>query len=256
MSRGLVHSLFIALLGSVVLQAAPPATVATPVPTILERFLSLDDAAPKRYRALRRLDARNGRHRAAWMDVWTEGDEVGGFRYSVVGEGGSAYIRTKIFRASLESEKKLYASDEIDRAAVTPENYLFGEADASGGLSALEVTPRRKDVLLVDGAIFLNPDDGDLVRIEGRLSKAPSFWIRHVDIVRSFRRVAGARVPVSLEAVANIRFAGKAVLRMSYDYAMVNGHIVGDPQPRTANDAAPRFESDAAPRFDPAEDED
>ena len=46
-------------------------------------------------------------------------------------------------------------------------------------------------MLLVDGTIYLNPDNGELVRMEGRLAKSPSFWTRRVEIVRWYRRIAG-----------------------------------------------------------------
>jgi hypothetical protein len=140
-------------------------------------------------------------------------------------------------RVPLEAEKKMCESGELDRAALTPANYVFGAGADIGELSAVAVTPRRKDVLLIDGSIFLLPDTGDLVRVEGRLSKAPSFWIRQVNIVRSFQRIAGARLPVAVEAVANIRLAGKASFRMTYDYEMVNGQRVGSPEARVADAA-------------------
>ena len=37
--------------------------------------------------------------KTAWMDVWTEADGDGGFTYTVVAEGGSGYIRSKVFRS-------------------------------------------------------------------------------------------------------------------------------------------------------------
>jgi hypothetical protein len=166
------------------------------------------------------------------MDVWTESDESGAFKYTVVAQGGSGYIRSKVFLASLEQEKKMYASGEPNRAGLTRENYLFAEGAATDGLSAVAVTPKRKDVLLVDGSIYLRPEDGELMRIEGRLSKAPSFWIRQVDVIQSYRRIAGIRMPVAVEAVASIRLAGKATFRMTYEYETVNGQKVGTPEPR------------------------
>ena len=241
MSRGLSRSLLVALLAAPLLLdtgeiSASAASGTDPrFPGVLQRFLALDDPSPTAYRALRRLEARNPNlNKSAWMDVWTESDAGGQFKYTVVAESGSGYIRSKVFLASLETEQKMYASGAPDRAAVTPDNYSFAEGAAADGLSAVIVTPRRKDVLLVDGSIFLKPEDGDLVRIEGRLSKAPSFWIRQVEIVRSYRRIAGVRMPVAVEAVANIRFAGTATFRMTYEYETVNGQRVGAPEPRLA----------------------
>jgi hypothetical protein len=201
---------------------------------ILQRFLALDDPTPTQYRALRHLEARNEKfEKSAWMDVWTEADGSG-FRYVIVSEDGSDYIRSKVFRATLDTERKMWAAGTPDQAALTTANYVFHDRGAqSDGLTSLTMTPRRKDVLLVDGSIFLNPDDGELVRMEGKLSKSPSFWTRRVEIIRWYRRIAGFRMPTAIESVANIRIAGDSTFRMSYEYESINGRRVGNPQPRT-----------------------
>jgi hypothetical protein len=204
-------------------------------PVILQRFLALEDPTPSQFRALRHLEARNDKfEKSAWMDVWTEGD-ASGFRFVVIGEGGSEYIRTKVFRASLETEQKMWASGEPDKATVTLANYVFEARSAQqpDGLLSLAMKPRRKDILLVDGSIFLNPDDGELVRMEGRLSKAPSFWARRVEIVRWYQRIAGFRMPTALESVAHVMIAGPSTFKMTYEYETINGQRVGNPQPRT-----------------------
>jgi len=231
---------FAAMLAAQVVAAGGPSNTAPP---ILQRFLSLDDPTPTQYRALRHLEARNEKfEKSAWMDVWTEGD-ASGFRYAIVSEDGSEYIRSKVFRQTLETERKMWAAGTPDQAALTLDNYVFEERGAQpDGLALLAVTPRRKDVLLVDGSIYLNPHDGELVKMEGRLSKSPSFWTRRVEIVRWYRRIAGFRMPTSLESTANVRIAGVSTFRMSYEYESINGQRVGNPQPRTLarNDTAPR----------------
>ncbi|HMD37411.1 MAG TPA: hypothetical protein VKH42_20695 [Vicinamibacterales bacterium] len=208
---------------------------------ILQRFFAIDDPTPQSYRALRHLEAENGRFDStAWMDVWTEAD-ASGFRYQIVAEEGSDSIRTRVFRETLKSERGMWASGAPDHAGFTSENYVFEDRGSrADGLAWLIVKPRRKDVLLVDGSIFLDPHDGDLVRLEGRLSKSPSFWARHVDIVRRYRRIAGVRMPVSLESVASVLIAGTSTFRMTYEYETINGHRVGDPQPRRASYTASR----------------
>jgi hypothetical protein len=233
MSRGLGRSVAIASFAA--LLAAHPGADGpeNTAPAVLQRFLSLDDPAPTQFRALRHLEARNDKfEKSAWMDVWTEGD-ASGFRFTIVSEEGSDYIRSKVFRATLETERKVWAAGGAGRAALTPANYVFEERGAQpDGLTLLTMTPRRKDVMLVDGSIYLNPDDGELVRMEGRLAKAPSFWTRRVEIVRWYRRIAGFRVPTSLESTANVRVAGVSTFKMSYEYESINGQRVGNPQPR------------------------
>ena len=83
--------------------------------------------------------------------------------------------------------------------------------------------PKRKDVVLVDGRMVLSPDGTDLVRIEGRLSKNPSFWTSRVNIVRRYDRIGGVRVPVRLDTIAQIKIAGESTMSMIYDYEMING---------------------------------
>lgn len=207
-----------------------------PAGSTLERFLAREDPAPTQFRALRHLEARNDHfEKSAWMDVWTEGD-ASGFSYRIVAEEGSAYIRSHVFRASLEAERALWASGAPGRAGLTPVNYVFEDLGIQpDGLTSFAVKPRRDDVLLVDGSIFLNPDDGDLVRMEGRLSKSPSFWTRRVEIVRWYQRIVGVRMPVALESVANVRIAGESTFRMKYDYESVNGQRVGAPEARAGS---------------------
>jgi hypothetical protein len=209
-------------------------------PTILERFLSIADPPPTQVRALRHLEARNDHFDSgAWLDVWTDVDRSG-FRYTIVGEGGSEYIRSHVLVAALKSEKDLWSSGAIERATFTPENYEFElQGLQPDGLVSMSVKPRRKEPLFVEGSLFLNPEDGDLVRIEGRLVKSPSFWTRRVEIVRWFRRVAGIRLPVAVESTANVLIAGRSTFRMDYAYESVNGRRVGNPQPRLASAAAP-----------------
>jgi hypothetical protein len=196
--------------------------------SVLQRFLARGDQPTVEYCAVRHLEAQNTRFGAsAWMDARTEYDRAGGFRFEVLAEGGSAYIRKKVLRAALEGEQKLWAAREPERASLTPDNYTFQDAVAIvDGLAALGVKPRRKDILLVDGVIYVQSDDGELKRIEGRLSKAPSFWTRSVEIRRQYERILGVRVPVLIESVAQVRVAGRSTFRMTYRYESINGRPV------------------------------
>jgi len=221
MSRGLSLSLLVVALSGGLLVQTP---FGAERPPSLERLLALGDPDPWQYRALRHLEARNDKMgKSASMDVWTEGD-ANGFRYQIVSEEGSEYIRNRVFRQTLATEKAMWSSDEPNKAALTPDNYAFEDAGPQpDGSCSLVVRPLRKDVLLVDGKIFLSPTDGDLIRMEGKLSKSPSFWTRHVQIKRWYKRFAGIRMPVALESTANVRIAGQSTFRMTYEYESVNG---------------------------------
>ena len=237
MSRGLSRSLMITPIVAMLVANAGAAGPApgTQNPSILERFLALDDPTPTQYRALRHLEANNDHfEKSAWMDVWTEAGPSG-FRYEIVAEEGSDYIRNRVFRATLETERKVWASGAPDKAGFTPANYTFEDRGAHpDGLASLAVKPLRKDMLLVNGTIFLRPDDGELMRLEGELVKAPSFWTRRVQIVRHYQRFLGIRMPVALETTAAVRIAGRSTFRMTYEYESINGQHLGNPQTRVA----------------------
>jgi len=206
--------------------------------TIIQRVVARRDPPAHQYRALRHLEAQSDKlGGSAWIDAWTEVDQTAGFRYEIISEGGSGFVRGKVLRPWLDGEKKMWTAGDPERASLTLENYTFADRGLSAdGLAWLDVKSRRKDVLLVDGSIYVNPADGDLVRIEGRLSKAPSFWTRRVEVIRCYRRINGIHMPVSIESVASVLIAGRSTFSMTYQYQSINDQHVGDPH---INVAAP-----------------
>jgi hypothetical protein len=188
------------------------------------RFLSQPDQPLTGYRAIRRMHAWSERlDQEAWLDAWTEQDDRG-FRYEIVSESGSDLARNKVLKTVLRREQELIAAGHSERATLSPDNYEFTDADNTGdGLRHILLKPKRKDVLLLDGRMVLTEDATELVRVEGRLSKNPSFWTSSVNVVRHYGRLDGVRVPISTESIAKIRFAGISRLEVEYDYESING---------------------------------
>jgi hypothetical protein len=179
------------------------------------------------YRAFRRMHARNEKfNQEAWLEAWTE---LNGntFRYEITSERGSDYIRTKVLKALLTREQEIVAKGEAGRAEICLENYEFEETTHSGEEKYVTLKAKRKDMLLVNGRMVLNSEGTELLRVEGTLSKNPSFWTSLVTVVRQFARLDGVRVPVSTETVAKLKFAGQARLDVRYEYESVNGRPVG-----------------------------
>ena len=212
------------------LQASEPPTDIPEEFRAVQRFLSADNEPLREYRAFRRLEASNGKFKKeAWLEAWTEVD-VAGFRYDIVSEGGSAYIGNRVLRAALEREKALWNGRLSERSNLTTANYDFiGASLDASGLMRVTVKPKRKDELLINGVIILTPDTGDLLRVEGRLAKSPSFWTGRIEMVRTYDRIDGVRVPVRTESVAQVKMAGASSFAMSYEYETINGRRVGAP---------------------------
>jgi hypothetical protein len=204
----------------------------------VSRFLTGDGPPLTRYRALRRLEAatRGGKMTGSVV-AWTELDPEKGFRYEIVHEEGSGQIRTRVLHRALDAEEEAVRTGTGRQAALIHENYVFGEPTATDeGLLRVGLTPRRSAPMLIEGAMLLNALDGDLVRLEGRLVKRPSFWTRRVDIVRRWGRLAGVRVPLSMESRARVLIVGTSSFSMTWDYESVNGFAVGSPGADLASD--------------------
>ncbi len=185
------------------------------------------------YRAYRRMHAQSERFgQEGWLEAWTEMDSRG-FRYSVVSESGSDYIRTKVLRAVLKREQELVDAGECRRSELTPDNYEFENGPSGEDERYVLIRPKRKDMLLVDGRMVLSRDGSELLRVEGRLSKNPSFWTSLVNVIRHYARLDGVRVPISTESVARVKLAGVSHLEVHYEYETSNGRPVSVAARRT-----------------------
>ncbi len=225
MKRLLLHTRPLVVLAAMTAGSVVTATVPDKAEQCVKQFLERDDAQHE-YRAIRRLEAENG-DRRGWLEAVTEYSRATGFSYEVTVEGGSGYIRNKVLRGLLEGEQEAIAKGTTSRSSIATNNYAFtAKGIDPQGLAAVQLLPRRKDHVLIDGTMFLHSSDGDLVRLEGRLAKSPSFWVRNVEIVRQYERIAGANVPVSLESKAEVRLFGAASLKMTYDYLQIDGRPV------------------------------
>lgn len=205
---------------------APASTGSARLEPVVARYLDRVNDPLASYRAHRRLEA-SGLGRSGWLEAWTT-TENGRMTYAVIAEGGAESVRRRVLHKVLKSEQQSWASGEAQRSGITLSNYTFLRTDDQPGeLVKVLLKPRRKGKLMVDGAMFLERTAAELVRVEGRLTSTPSFWIRRVDVTRRYQSIGGHNLPVEMETVADIRFAGDATFRMTYRYTHVNGQPLG-----------------------------
>jgi len=191
---------------------------------ILARF---NGTAPPPYRAFRRLEAGNpGSKRYAWVEAWTEHRPGAGFSFTIVREGGSEFVRNKILRGLLTSEADLIAKGKPLRAALASRNYAFADGGTTdAGQRRILLHPVRKSEGIVKGSVLLDTD-GQVVRIEGRLVKSPSFWLRDIDVTWKYGRFGETIVPIEMTSAGRVRLFGRSTFKMTYDYVSVDGRAV------------------------------
>jgi len=192
---------------------------------LVARFLDRQSSQLTEYRAQRRLEAHNLRfNKTGWLEATTWLDPARGFGFSVTGEGGSGLIRDKVLRPALEAEARALRTGEAAQSVLTTDNYTFTpEGPGPDGLEVVRLTARRNEKFLVNGRLLLRPPDLDLVQMEGRPAKSPSFWTTSVEIVRRYERMNGVRVPVRFDSTASVRFVGRSTFSITYEYTSVNG---------------------------------
>ena len=192
-----------------------------------ERVLAKSNAvAPPQYRALRRIEGglTNSSDKQGGIEAWTEFQPGRGFKYEVVREGGSEYVRNKILRHMLETEQELIAAGKRLRASLEAKNYTFEDGGLTeSGLQRILLKPVKKSEGLVNGSAFLDTGTGYMTKLQGRLVKSPSFWVRDVDVTWRFACVGGHIVPVEMTSTGRVRMFGKSNFRMTYEYVAIDG---------------------------------
>ncbi len=202
-----------------------------PAEPVIERAVArFNVVAPPPYRAFRRLEGGlTGTTRQAWLEAWTEFTPGGGFTYEVVREGGHEYVRNKVLRNLLSSEQDLIARGQPLRAPFVARNYALQDGGITEhGLQRVVLTPARKSDGIVNGSLLLEPEAGSLVRLEGRLLKSPSFWIRDVDVRWKYASHGGHDLPIEMISSGRVRLFGRSTFKMIYDYETIDGRPLSE----------------------------
>ena len=194
-------------------------SASTAADPVFEQVLAKSNTvAPPPYRAFRRMEGGLiDSDRRGWIEAWTEYTPGRGFTYEVVREGGSEYVRNKILRGMLVSEQKLIAGGKRLHASLESMNYRFEDGGmADGGLQRVLLKPAKKSDGILNGSVLVDPESGLMTRIEGRLVKSPSFWLRDAHV--------GYRVvPVDMTSTGRVRIFGRSNFRLVYDYESIDG---------------------------------
>jgi hypothetical protein len=140
--------------------------------------------------------------------------KLGMITYKALGFSGDNMIKSQVIARYLDGET------QSRNIAITPDNYKFklkGAANWDGRrVYVLQVTPRRKEVGLFHGELWLDADTSMPVREAGRFVKSPSVFLKKIEFVRDYEIQDGVAIPKHVESKADVRMFGPAELTIEY----------------------------------------
>jgi len=194
---------------------------------ILDRMKDYDDWQARylvEYRAQRKFHAENLRFKEdATLEVMTTFRRPDTLESQVLRAEGSKLIRERVFDKILAAENETRsARQQVD---IVPANYGFSylgtEHCDERKCYRLEITPKRREKYLLQGEIWVDAEDGGIVRVQGSPAKRPSFWTRKIQIDRRYQRIDGMWLNATLQSISDILIAGRSTLNIQYSYERV-----------------------------------
>lgn len=129
---------------------------------------------------------------------------------------GDGFVKTNVIARLLQSEVDHVQKDDPSATALRPENYKFSHktsAQIAGRIvHVFQVKPRKKRPGLFKGQVYLDAYTGSLVRVEGRVVKSPSLFVKKIDFVQEYADINGFTLPVHMHSEATARLVGRTVV--------------------------------------------
>jgi len=141
--------------------------------------------------------------------------------FKALGFVGDGFVKANVITRLLQSEADHVRKDQPGDTAVTRQNYKFSfkGTEVVNGRTAhvFQVKPRQKRPSLFKGKVYIDAYSGGLVRVEGRVAKSPSFFIKNIDFVQDYAQVGDFNLVTHIHSVADTRIIGKAIVDISHD---------------------------------------
>jgi len=144
--------------------------------------------------------------------------KLGVITYRALGFDGDGSVKKEVIARFLASEVQ-QAQSGTD-LGITPVNYKFKyrhTQDLNGrSILVFHLTPRKKEVGLFKGDLWLDAETYMPVRESGRLVKSPSVFLKKMEFVRTYNLQDGVAVPQTLESRADTRLFGPVTLKIDF----------------------------------------
>jgi hypothetical protein len=193
--------------------------VTPPLAAIVERMQSAqsDSRSPVSYQVIRDYRLFGEKQPEPSSEVWAQVDYLppNHKTYLIQKRVGSSRGED-VVRRILQRESELVAASQ-SASAINSSNYLFGylgEATLdSNSCYLLSLNPKRKEVELIRGKVWVDQRSFRIRHIEGQMAKTPSWLLKKVDLKLDFADVEGVWLQTGMEAAAEVRFLGGQTLK-------------------------------------------
>jgi len=145
--------------------------------------------------------------------------KVGQVTYHALGFSGDSTIKKDVIARYLTAE--VQAQGNGQDISITPANYKFkfrGLQDHNGQQTyVFSVSPRKKEVGLFKGEIWLDPATCMPLREQGRFVKNPSIFFKKMEFVRTYDLQDGVSRPQHIDSVVQTRIVGPVELSINFN---------------------------------------
>jgi outer membrane lipoprotein-sorting protein len=149
--------------------------------------------------------------------------------FQVLSEHDLEGISKRVFRKVMDGESEISRTDAKRFNKVIPENYNFrmlGTEERSGRRCyVLEIKAKTRNKYMLDGKIFVDAIDYQLVRMEGRTAASMSFWVGKPYVVYDFQKVGEYWLAARNHSITDAKFIGTTQLTIEVrGYELQPGH--------------------------------
>jgi len=184
------------------------------------------------YRVYRGADKE---HAAAQMTVKTTYRKDAGKSYVIVSQSGSELLLKEVLGRILDNERVMTQPANRAQAVLTTTNYTMtvkGDQTVNGrGCRVVAIVPKKSSPYLFRGTIWVDAQDGSIVKLDGVASKAASVLAGATQVSRQYANISGLPMATHAEALAGSWLLGQTTIDIDYsDYEMTLRGGVGGPQ--------------------------
>lgn len=151
---------------------------------------------------------------------------LGKITYHMLGFNGDGAIKKEVIARYLAADAQ---AQEGPNLSITPDNYKFkykGLQDDNGTqVYVFQLSPRKKQVGLFKGDLWLDPKTAMPVRESGRFVKTPSIFLKKMEFVRTYELQNGVSIPQRVESLVDTRLFGRVQMNINFT------HFCKDPNP-------------------------